>query len=83
MRTDTAVRVTLIALVLLMSPAVALSNPSGYWHTIWYDDMSEPTGWTTVDLTATVVPHFHLDSYQAYDDPAFEDDVSWWCGNWP
>ncbi len=80
MRTDTAVRVTLIALVLLMSPAVALSNPSGYWHTIWYDDMSEPTGWTTVDLTATVVPHFHLDSYQAYDDPAFEDDVSWWCG---
>jgi len=75
------VRTLLVILLVAVVSSPALANPSGVWQTIWYDDMSEPTGWTTVDLTATAAPHFHPDSYQAYDDPAFEDDVSWWCGN--
>ncbi len=79
MRIGMTVRVLLAVLVMTALPSAAAANPSG-WRVIWYDDMSEPTGWTTIDRTAAV-PHFHLDSYQAYDDPAFEDDVSWWCGN--
>ncbi len=46
----------------------------------WYDAMSTGAGWQSVDLTAQIQPHFHLDSYIAYDDPECEDDVSWWCG---
>ena len=44
--------------------------------TAWEDDMeSEDTGWTHDDMTATAVPHFHTDTYMAY-----QGGTSWWCG---
>jgi len=39
-----------------------------------YFDMTDVTGFVTVDNTATAVPHFHVDNYMAYD---FNH---WWCG---
>jgi len=79
MRVDTMVHTLLAILVVAVLPSIALANP-GFFDLIWYDDMSDPTGWTTVDLTATASPHFHLDTYLAYDDPEHDEDVSWWCG---
>ncbi len=72
----TAFAVLLVALAF----AGAHANPSGYYGLVWYDDMSDPTGWTTVDNTAAAAPHFHLDTFMAYDDPDHEEDSSWWCG---
>ena len=40
-----------------------------------YFDMTDVTGFVTVDNTAVATPHFHVDSYMAYD---FNH---WWCGN--
>ncbi len=40
-----------------------------------YWDMSDPTGFTTVDLTAGAVPHFHVSSYMSFDGTDH-----WWCG---
>ncbi len=43
---------------------------------LFFDDMEGGTGgWTSVDNTATSVPHFHLDAYMAFAGQ------SWWCGN--
>jgi len=80
MRNAMAVRILFALLVLSISPAVVHANP-GWYGLIWYDDMSTGDGWTTVDLTASVAPHFHIDTYMAFDDPEHEDDLSWWCGN--
>ncbi len=41
-----------------------------------YFDMSDATGFTTVDNTATAVPHFHIDIYMPFDGTDH-----WWCGN--
>jgi len=42
----------------------------------WFDDMeSGINGWTTVDETSTATPHFHVDTYMAYDTN------HWWCGS--
>jgi hypothetical protein len=38
--------------------------------------MTNVTGWTAVDLTATAAPHFHIDSYMPFDGTDH-----WWCGN--
>jgi hypothetical protein len=47
---------------------------------VWYDDMeSGAIGWTHGDFTDST-PRFHVDSYRAYDDPLYDDDRSWWCG---
>ncbi len=44
---------------------------------LFFDDMESGVGgWTSVDNTATSTPHFHLDTFMAY-----EDTYSWWCGN--
>ncbi len=44
---------------------------------LFFDDMeSGVNGWTTADNTATATPHFHVDTYMAY-----EGTYSWWCGN--
>ncbi len=43
---------------------------------LFFDDMEAGTaGWTSVDNTATSVPHFHLDAYMAFAGQ------SWWCGS--
>ena len=43
---------------------------------LFFDDMESGVGgWTTVDNTAGAAPHFHLDTYMAY-----EGTYSWWCG---
>ncbi|MCK4512465.1 hypothetical protein KAW64_12040 [bacterium] len=57
----------------LIAPT-ASANPVGE---VWHDDMeSGSSGWYTMDLTAGAVPHFHWDTYMAY-----EGERSWWCGN--
>jgi hypothetical protein len=59
-------------------------SPSAAWssnHVLYYYEFDEGEGdWEHVDLTAGAVPRFHLDAYLAFDDPEFENDVSWWCG---
>jgi hypothetical protein len=58
---------------LLFWTAAALANPVAYF---WSDDMEgDVSGWHSEDLTASTVPHFHVDTYLAY-----EGDYSWWCG---
>ena len=43
---------------------------------LFFDDMESGVGgWTTVDNTAGAAPHFHVDTYMAY-----EGTYSWWCG---
>ena len=49
------------------------------WPTVvfWFDDIEGDTsGWSTVDFSASATPHFHVDTYMAY-----EGTNSWWCGN--
>jgi hypothetical protein len=42
----------------------------------WFDDVeSGSEGWVTEDWSATATPHFHIDTYLAY-----EGLYSWWCG---
>jgi hypothetical protein len=44
--------------------------------TFWFDDIeSGSAGWVTADFSATASPHFHIDTYMAY-----EGEYSWWCG---
>jgi len=65
-------RTTGMILALLLTAAVAFANPTAF---VWGDDMESGTnGWTTADLTASAAPHFHWDTYQAYEGH------SWWCG---
>ena len=43
----------------------------------WFDDIeSGVNGWTSEDFSAGAAPHFHVDTYMAY-----EGTHSWWCGN--
>jgi len=68
----------LVSIVIL--PLVSIANPIPT-TVYFYDDMESGTsGWLTVDNTAFVAPNFHLDTYLAFDDPAFDQDYSWWCG---
>ena len=42
-----------------------------------FDDMEgDVSGYWTVDFSAGATPHFHVDTYMAY-----EGTHSWWCGN--
>ncbi|MCK4511377.1 hypothetical protein KAW64_06530 [bacterium] len=60
-----------LLLVGLVPPA-ASANPVGV---VWHDDMeSGINGWFSVDFTAGAAPHFHWDTYMAYEG------MSWWCG---
>jgi hypothetical protein len=51
----------------------------GYPTTVFFYDNIESgnQGWTHGDYTATMPPHFHVDSYMAYGGTGH----SWWCGN--
>ncbi len=62
-----------LVLVSLVAPT-ASANPVPEF--VWHDDMEgDVSGWTSVDFTATAVPHFHWDTYMAFEG------TSWWCGN--
>jgi len=55
--------------------AASQSMPRWDYKVFWSDDMEgSVSGWTTVDNTAFVTPHFHVDTYMAYAGH------SWWCG---
>ncbi|MBD3367217.1 MAG: hypothetical protein GF405_03445 [Candidatus Eisenbacteria bacterium] len=60
----------------LETPTKELRGPSRANVLFWYDDIESGEGsWTHVDNTATSTPHFHVDTYLAY-----EGTYSWWCG---
>ena len=50
---------------------------SGRWPNVvfWADDIEgDVSGWSTEDFSASTVPHFHWDTYMAYDGQSL------WCG---
>jgi hypothetical protein len=60
------------------TPATELQGPNRANVQFWFDDIeSGVNGWTSADLTATAVPHFHWDTYMAFMGTGY----SWWCGN--
>ncbi len=56
--------------------ATEFRGPNRFNTVFAYFDMTDVTGFTTVDNTATSVPHFHVDSYMPFDGTDH-----WWCGN--
>jgi len=71
--------VLLIASVALaeisVEQATEFRGPSRENITFGYFDMSDVTGFVTIDETATAVPHFHISSYMPFDGTDH-----WWCG---
>ncbi len=58
-------------------PADELPEPGRSSTVFWFDDMEgDVSQYTTIDFTALVSPHFHVDTYMVY-----EGTHSWWCGN--
>ncbi len=78
--------VMLIAMLMMSGSASAgrplEASPSEFvgprrWNTLWaYWDMSAVTGFTTLDYTVSLTPHFHISSYMAFDATDH-----WWCGS--
>ena len=80
MRTATMVCFFLAILLVASMPVSASANP-GWYDIVWYDDMEgDVSEWYSEDLTASIAPEFHIDTYLAFDDPARDEDHSWWCG---
>ena len=62
---------------LVASPVYETGQDRWPTQVFWFDDIEGDTsGWSTADLSAGAAPHFHLDTYMAY-----EGSFSWWCGN--
>jgi hypothetical protein len=58
------------------TPTHELEGPNRLNTVFWFDDIeSGVNGWTTEDFSAGAAPHFHVDTYMAY-----EGTYSWWCG---
>jgi hypothetical protein len=58
-------------------PTYETSTPNRANAVIWYDDMEgDVSAYSSTDFSAGAAPHFHLDTYMAY-----EGTYSWWCGN--
>ncbi len=54
-----------------------LQAPSRENVVFFFDDIEgDVSGWSSTDFSAGAAPHFHLDTYMAY-----EGTYSWWCGN--
>ncbi|HYW68624.1 MAG TPA: hypothetical protein VE960_03395 [bacterium] len=67
--------VVLPLVLIVLAATTLLANPAPM--VLWEDDMEgDVSGWTTEDFTASAVPHFHVDTYLAYN----ENGHSWWCG---
>jgi hypothetical protein len=63
-------------LATLASAVISLSASANPVGVVWHDDMEgDVSEWATADFTAGAVPHFHWDTYMAYEG------MSWWCGN--
>ena len=59
------------------SPTHEVDGPNRVNTVFWFDDMEgDVSGYSTVDLSAGASPHFHVDTYLAY-----EGAHSWWCGS--
>jgi len=59
------------------TPTYELQGPSRENEVFWFDDMEgDVSGYSSVDFTAGATPHFHLDTYMAYEGTG----MSWWCG---
>jgi len=59
------------------TPTYELSTPDRGNAVIWFDDMEgDVSAYSTADFSAGASPHFHADTYMAY-----EGTYSWWCGN--
>jgi len=57
-------------------PVYEVSTPDRGNAIIWFDDMEgDVSDYSTLDLSAGAVSHFHWDTYMAFDG------MSWWCGN--
>jgi hypothetical protein len=52
-------------------------EPSRYPNVeFWFDDVeSGAAGYVTTDFSSDATPHFHVDTYMAFDG-----SYSWWCG---
>ncbi len=64
---------------LVASPVYDIGYESERWPNIEFsfDDMEgDVSGYSTADFSAGASPHFHIDTYMAY-----EGAHSWWCGN--
>ena len=58
------------------TPTSELRGPSRGNTIFWYDDIESGEGmWSHVDFTQGASPHFHVDTYLAY-----QGTYSWWCG---
>jgi len=58
------------------TPATEFEGPSRVNELFFFDDIEgDVSEWSTSDLSAGAVSHFHLDTYMAY-----EGTYSWWCG---
>ena len=58
------------------TPATELEGPSRANELFFFDDMEgDVSAWSSSDLSAGASPHFHLNTYMAY-----EGTYSWWCG---
>ena len=86
MKRTTMVVAAFLMVALACSPAAARKfvatptydpQPDRYPNVVfWADDIEgDVSGWSTADFTAGASPHFHIDSYLAY-----EGSFSWWCG---
>jgi hypothetical protein len=59
------------------TPTHELQEPSRENVLFFFDDMEgDVSGYGTTDFSAGAAPHFHVDTYMAY-----EGAMSWWCGN--
>jgi hypothetical protein len=63
------------AKVTVAEPATELEGPSRVNEVLFADDMEgDVSGYASSDFTAGAAPHFHWDTYMAFDGQ------SWWCG---
>jgi hypothetical protein len=59
------------------APTHELEGPDRANVVFWFDDIEgDVSQWASVDFSAGAAPHFHVDTYLAY-----EGMYSWWCGN--
>jgi hypothetical protein len=57
-------------------PTTEMRTPQRANTLFAYWDMSDATGFTTIDETATAVPHFHISSFMPFDGTDH-----WYCGD--
>jgi hypothetical protein len=69
---------TASAKLTVATPTHELERPVRENTVFWFDDMEgDVSDYVSVDFSAGAEPHFHWDTYLAYDGRGY----SWWCGN--